>query len=92
MAAEDPTQFALPATADIRVAADITARCRAALDAAGSVHVDCSAVEWVDGSVLQCLVALNRQLDDVDRSLELEDATDTFKWALKVSGLTEALG
>lgn len=87
----DPTQFGLPAQADVRLAADIQARCRAALEATGDVRIDCEGVERVDASVLQCIGALGNGLRQGDRHLELINQSGAFTRAVELLGFAPLL-
>jgi anti-anti-sigma regulatory factor len=88
----DPTRFDLPAQSDVRVAGDVHARCRSALEASGDVRIDCGAVERVDAAVLQCLWALADGLRQGERSLEIVDRTASFDGAVAALGFEELLG
>ncbi|MEM9562497.1 MAG: STAS domain-containing protein [Actinomycetota bacterium] len=85
------TSLELPAVADIRVAAEIQARCQAALDSTGDVTVSAASTERVDAAVLQCLAALANGLHQGGRSLHLAESSEAFDRAVDVLGFRRVL-
>jgi anti-anti-sigma regulatory factor len=84
--AAEATSFDLPAQADIRFGADIQDQCRAALDGTGDVQIGCEAVERIDGAVLQCLGALNVDLQRSGRRLQLVEPSESFSRSVDLLG------
>ena len=90
--APEGASFELPVIADIRVAEEVVARCRAALEAGGDVRVDGGDVERVDAAVVQCLVALHDGLGQAHRRLEFVAPSEALVRALAVAGVGELVG
>lgn len=85
-------QLDLPGMADIRMAGDIVAQCRTALEASGDVVVNCAMVERVDAAVLQCLGSLATSLGESSRQLRLVERSESFDRAVELLGFEPALG
>lgn len=66
-----PPHLALHGTVDIFLARELLELAKRALDGEGDVRVDCRELERLDTSALQILLALQRQLAEHSRALQL---------------------
>jgi anti-anti-sigma regulatory factor len=73
---ERQSQLALHGTIDVFLAGELLEHARRAFAAAGDVRIDCAALERLDTSALQILLALQRELEEHGRRLELRAVSD----------------
>jgi anti-anti-sigma regulatory factor len=83
---------ALPASCTLKESAAVKTLLVQGLDQAGDIRLDLSAVERVDTSVLQLLVAFSRDMKDAGRAVDWVGCNAEFQRAARQLGLDGVLG
>jgi ABC-type transporter Mla MlaB component len=91
VADERESQLALHGTIDVFLARELLDHARRAFAGAGDVRIDCAALERLDTSALQILLALQRELQEQGRRLELRAVNDQVGAFLAFGGAERLL-
>lgn len=87
-----PKVLTLPASCGIRGVAELHQSLEELLDVDGKVVIDAGAVESVDVSVLQVLLAFLRDRRQWNGDVDWQRVSDEFRAASTLSGFAQALG
>jgi anti-anti-sigma factor len=88
---DSPNILRLEGIVDVRQARRVLESAKTSLASSGEVIVDCGAVERLDASAVQILLALKRSLEASDRTLRLDGAPERVSKLLLLTGMGRAL-
>jgi anti-anti-sigma regulatory factor len=88
----EKTSVVLPGSCTLKEAATVKALLVSGLDMAGNVELDVRAVERVDTSVLQLLVAFTRDMKDAGRAVTWFGFNEEMNRSVRQLGLDGVLG
>jgi anti-anti-sigma regulatory factor len=92
MEATAAAPVALPASCTLKEAAAVKALLLDGLEMSGDIELDLRAVERIDTSVLQLLVAFKRDMKDAGRGVTWLGANEEFNRSVRQLGLEGLLG